>query len=173
MKRPVGRWATLGQLLADIPASGEGDAGPAGDPPPQPGALREAEVLRFVSSGGITATRAARCSTIPTLERDAEGGRGCWKHMLSHFSPTSVTAEDSWKGAGRRCGVQRLGALLMNEGPQSPSVPSRFHFYVCVFLHVCVCVYMPWGVPLCSPSLSLGFYLPQEPCSTPRSLTLF
>ena len=37
VKRPVGRWATLGQLLADIPASGEGDAGPAGDHPPSQG----------------------------------------------------------------------------------------------------------------------------------------
>ena len=139
MKRPVGRWATLGQLLADVAASGQGGAGPAGDPPP--GVLREAGVLHFVSSGGVTATRAARCSTIPTLERDTEGSRGCWKHMLSHFSPTSVTAEDIRKGAARRCGVQRLRALLMNEGPQIPISAVKVSLLcMCVLACVCVCV---------------------------------
>ena len=178
MTRPVERRATLGQLLADIEASG-GERSGGGElcrRPLPPGALRETGVLHFVSSGGITATQAARCSMICTPERDAEGSGGCWSHTLSCFSPTSTTAQDSRKRAGRRCGIQRFRALLKKEGPQIPISTvqvSLLCMRVLACVCVCVCVYMPWEVPLDSPSLCLGFYLPQEPCSTPRSLTLF
>lgn len=77
VKRPVGRWATLGQpppmsRLQEKERGGGRE--PAGPIPPR--ALRETGALHFVSSGGITATRAAHCSTICPLERDAEGSGG-------------------------------------------------------------------------------------------------
>ena len=149
VKRPVERRATLGQLLADVAASG-GECSSGGElcrRPLPPGVLREMGALHFVSSGGVTATRAARCPMICTPETDAEGSGGCWSHTLSCFSPTSTTAQHSRKRAGRRCGIQRFRALLKKEGPQIPISTVQVSL-LCMRVLACVCVHALGGSSL-------------------------
>ena len=115
------------------------------------------------------------CSLLHDLH-SGEGRRGQRRMLESHALPFLSHLHD--------CSGQQEEGWVEMWHPGSPGTlkegrSSNPHQYCPGFTStyacscVCVCVYMPWGVPLYSPSLSLGFYLPQEPCSTPRSLTLF
>lgn len=78
-------------------------------------------------------------------------------------------------GRGQSWGVVPTLSVGLNGGPQIPTNSIKVSMYVCTCMHVCaytqvhVCVW----VILYSQSLSPGFYLPQEPPSTPQNLRLF